>query len=333
MVRELLRLGADRAATNADGKTALDYTPAGDARIIELLENGPGAGGAGGAGDDDDTEDDAGDDDDDAGDDDDRVATEVHNHHKARPKPSPPPPPPPWRFATAVAKSGCGPARFRAMSFNIRYGTNDPADHAAFAWPRRRSRVLSAVFVHQPTLVGFQEVLPDQLAAFKAELGAQYHVLGVGRDDGAGRGEATAVLVHRASTKLVANGTFWLSQTPHKAGSKSFDAADCRTATWVVVELTSVLVPAGTPRRVRFINTHFDHVGEKARMEGAKQVLRWVHAGGCGPTGGPEVKCAATLLTGDLNAEANDPAIIELTKEGPRHRFIDTAEAAIGIDV
>ena len=71
--------------------------------------------------------------------------------------------------------------------------------------------------------------------------------LAVGSDDAQDRFE------------LIEHGDFWLSDKPDEAGSRGWDAALPRVATWAKFKDKA----AGT--QLLHVNTHFDHRGEKAR--------------------------------------------------------------------
>ena len=82
-----------------------------------------------------------------------------------------------------------------------------------------------------PDVFGVQEGLIDQLHYIDAEC-PQYARVGVGRDDGAEKGEFMAVYYLRDRFELLDSGTFWLSETPDKV-SRGWDGACNRTVTWV----------------------------------------------------------------------------------------------------
>jgi endonuclease/exonuclease/phosphatase family metal-dependent hydrolase len=93
--------------------------------------------------------------------------------------------------------------------------------------------------------------------------------------------------------------TCWLSPTP-ETPSKGWDAASPRIVT------TGLFEHRATGRRVLALNTHLDDQGRKARVEGAKLILRWIQdhldslrlaAGGNGQVD--------VFLTGDLNSETS----------------------------
>ena len=116
----------------------------------------------------------------------------------------------------------------RVMTFNVRYATAPDGDNA---WPKRKTLLIDTVRKFDPDLLGTQEVLALQ-ADYLAESLSDYKLVGVGRDDGKRRGEYSAILFKTARFELVDSGTFWLSETPDVPGSKSWDSALPRVATW-----------------------------------------------------------------------------------------------------
>src|SRR3546814_18126337 len=70
---------------------------------------------------------------------------------------------------------------------------------------------------------------------------------------------------------LLGSGTFWLSPTPDTP-SKGWDAALPRIATWARLKDRSAA------QNFLVVNTHFDHIGEVARVESAKMIRRWLGA-------------------------------------------------------
>jgi len=177
----------------------------------------------------------------------------------------------------------------RAMSFNIRLNTSRDGPNA---WPNREGLVASMVHLHQPDVVGLQEVLPDQVDDLAARL-PDFSWVGVGRDDGARKGEFAAIFYRRARLMLLNQGTFWLSGTPDVSGSLGWDAACIRIATWAQfrdVATTAVFF---------FYNTHFDHRGEVARSESARLLLKDAHA---------RAGAASVIVVGDLNCDEDAPA-------------------------
>jgi endonuclease/exonuclease/phosphatase family metal-dependent hydrolase len=175
-------------------------------------------------------------------------------------------------------------APLRVMSFNLRL---DVASDGANAWPHRRDRVAALVRFHAPDAVGVQEALASMLADLDARLPGFARV-GVGRADGREGGEFSAILYRTDRLELLDSGTFWLSPTPEVPGSKGWDAAIERVATWARFR------DRRTGCRLVHLNTHFDHIGERARQESARLIRRRLAALSAGDP---------VIVTGDLNAD------------------------------
>jgi endonuclease/exonuclease/phosphatase family metal-dependent hydrolase len=202
-----------------------------------------------------------------------------------------------------VAADAAEPA-LRVMSFNIRYGTANDGENA---WPKRRDYLIEVIREFDPDLLGTQEVLASQ-ADFLAEKLADYTLVGVGRDDGKRRGEFSAALYKKARFEPVDSGTFWLSETPDKPGSKSWDSSLPRVATWVRLRDKQA-----DGRELLWLNTHWDHRGRQARVEAGKLIRRWINEHAAG---------SPTILTGDLNVpEDNEGFRALVTSEGEPRLF------------
>jgi endonuclease/exonuclease/phosphatase family metal-dependent hydrolase len=178
----------------------------------------------------------------------------------------------------------------RVMSYNIRYGTaKDGENH----WDNRKDFLIETIQAFDPDLLGTQETLGFQRDYLAGKL-AGYEVLGVGRDDGGSTGEMTALYFKRDRFEKLDGGHFWLSETPDKPGSKSWDTALTRMATWV--KLRDRRQPKAKP--VVFFNTHFDHRGQQARLESARLLRRRV----------AEIAAQCrVIVTGDFNSGQDSP--------------------------
>lgn len=182
-------------------------------------------------------------------------------------------------------------AEVRVMSYNIRYGTAQDGDNH---WDKRKEFLLETIKAFDPDLLGTQETLGFQ-RDYLAEKLPGYAVLGGGRDDGKEQGEMTALYFKRSRFEKLDGGHFWLSETPDQPGSKSWDSALTRMATWV--KLRDRQQPKAKP--LVFFNTHFDHRGVQARLEAARLLRRRV---------AEMRKTCSVIVTGDFNAgEDSDP--------------------------
>ncbi|MFG6468370.1 endonuclease/exonuclease/phosphatase family protein [Roseateles sp. BYS87W] len=196
----------------------------------------------------------------------------------------------PWGIAVGLiaflsATAGHAGEPLKVATFNLRLNL---ASDGADAWPHRKAHVLAMARYHGWDILGTQEGLPDQIADLEQLEG--FTRVGVGRDDGASRGEHAAIFVRHTRFEVKRSGTFWLSETPERP-SKGWDGRCChRIATWV--ELRDKQAPASAGSFYVF-NTHFDHEGVVARRESARLLLsRWQALAGTAPT----------LVIGDFNS-------------------------------
>ena len=195
-------------------------------------------------------------------------------------------------LALVPAAVSCAPA-LKVMSFNIRMGA---ADDGANSWEMRKPAVAEMLETVDPVMFGVQEAFDYQIA-YITENCPQYKCVGVGRDDGASKGEHMSVFYNPEKIELLDWGTYWLSETPD-VPSKGWDAACFRTATW-----TKVRVKA-TGKEFYFCNTHLDHKGRLARRNGLALIVERI--GAMNPEGLP------MILTGDFNVTPDDPCLDDL---------------------
>jgi endonuclease/exonuclease/phosphatase family metal-dependent hydrolase len=149
------------------------------------------------------------------------------------------------------------------VSFNIR---NCTAPDGPNHWDHRRELVVRTLNAHDADLIGLQEARFPQVRFLRDQLAA-YHCVGIGRDNGRddhdAAGEFAAIFFRRHRFDLLTEGHFWLSETPDVPGSKGWDAALPRIVSWVRLH------DRHTGRTMRFLNTHFEWEGIRARHESA----------------------------------------------------------------
>ncbi len=196
-----------------------------------------------------------------------------------------------------------------AITYNLRF--DNPSD-GPDAWPERRSWLAAQIRFYNPDLLGVQEALLSQLLYLDQECPA-YARVGVGRDDGADKGEFSALLYRRDRFELLGSGTFWLSPTP-EGPSKGWDAALPRVCTWA--HLRDRL----NGKELWVYNTHFDHIGREARLESARLILSRIRE---------QAGSAPAILMGDLNATPDD-APIALLRAGLHDTRQRSVEPAFG---
>jgi endonuclease/exonuclease/phosphatase family metal-dependent hydrolase len=183
----------------------------------------------------------------------------------------------------------------RVMSFNIRYGT---ARDGEDSWDKRRDFLVETIKKYDPDLLGMQEVLAEQADFLEQQL-PDYGFAGGGRDDGKRKGEFSPVMFRKDRFELLAHGMWWLSPTPEKVGSKGWDAALPRIVTW------ARLKDRKTDATLLWFNTHWDHVGNTARVESGKLMRKLIEDNG-GPDG-------PAIVTGDFNSTEQTPQYKSLT--------------------
>lgn len=175
------------------------------------------------------------------------------------------------------------------MTFNVRF--DNPGD-GENRWVNRKAQVAETMRFFDVQVCGMQEALISQIKDVQ-ELLPGFAWVGAGRDDGKQAGEFSPVFYDSTRLTLLESNTFWLSDTPDKP-SKGWDAALPRVATWAKLEdrLTG---------KVFFVfNSHFDHMGQKAREESARLLIRKVK----------ELCSGATaIIMGDFNAKPEETPV------------------------
>jgi endonuclease/exonuclease/phosphatase family metal-dependent hydrolase len=198
----------------------------------------------------------------------------------------------------------------KVMSFNLRY--NNPND-GENSWPNRSERVKNFLWSESADLIGFQEVLHNEVVELDRALfnynfiERQYVRVGVGREDGNTKGEYSPIYFRANRFELISSKTVWLSETPTKP-SKGWDAACERIATF------ALLFDLKTTDTLLVVNAHWDHEGVRARQESAKLILKEIEAFS---------SIQNIIFMGDFNCTPEDAALKKI-----RAAFSD---AGIGI--
>jgi len=179
------------------------------------------------------------------------------------------------------------------MSFNIR----NACDTGTEAWESRFVNFVPLVKNASPDLIGFQEVLHCQYLDLIKHF-PEYDHAGIGRDDGMNAGEYAAIFYRKDRFSLIETNSFWLSETPDKP-SFGWDAVCIRICTYVNL--------FDNRARKEFIhyNTHLDHVGQTAMLEGAKLIRKNILD-----------KKIPSLITGDFNITEKSAPYNIMTQAG-----------------
>jgi endonuclease/exonuclease/phosphatase family metal-dependent hydrolase len=184
----------------------------------------------------------------------------------------------------------------KVMTYNIRVDT--PVD-SVNRWPNRVDKVVALINKYDPDIIGVQEALHHQLQDL-LKLLPNYSFCGVGRDDGKELGEYSAILFRNSRFGMLANETWWLSETPEVPGSISWDAAMTRVVT------SARFYDKELKKEFVVFNTHFDHLGKAARSASAAYIASSVNSLRLNSKNIPVV------VAGDFNCERTEESYTAL---------------------
>ena len=183
----------------------------------------------------------------------------------------------------------------KVMTFNIRLSLESDKENS---WENRKTEAIQLMDYYHPDFFGVQEAVPQQMIDIKSGL-KNYDFVGVGRDDGANKGEYSAIFFDKEKLEVLKSGTFWLSETPEKP-SKGWDAAYNRICTYALFKMKK------GGKKFWAFNVHFDHMGNVARENSAKLILEKMKA--------YNTKNLPVILTGDFNLTDDSEPIKILSK-------------------
>lgn len=187
-------------------------------------------------------------------------------------------------------QSGCIAQDITVMSYNIRYASPNDGPNL---WQNRKDDMIQTLLEIKPNLIGLQEVVHSQLTDLTLGM-KEYSYVGVGRKDGKTKGEYSPILYQKNNLKLLDSNTFWLSETPDQI-SIGWDAALERVCTY------ARFLDLKTGKEFWLFNTHFDHVGVKARANAARLILAKIES--------LNKAKLAVIITGDFNLEPEEEPI------------------------
>ena len=191
-------------------------------------------------------------------------------------------------------------------SFNIR-GSN--MDTGVNAWSNRKKMVIREFGNYQYDIVCMQEPLTDQIQDFLS-IGI-YEWLGVSGQGTPDSDVFTPIFYNKKKLNVLDYGTFWLSETPDVV-SRGWDGKFPRICTWAKFR------DIETCRSFYVFNTHLDHVGEVAKLEGARLICRKIK----------EMTAEeAVFITGDMNSTPETPPIHTFLSEFSNSREIATEKS------
>lgn len=204
-------------------------------------------------------------------------------------------------------------SKLQVFDLNIKNDANpSKLEKGEQPWSTRRQGMLAIIqnrTSQYPTLIGLQEVIEHQLTDLLEGLGSDWSYCGVPRGGVLTDNEYNPVLYNKNEFQLLANKTFWLSETPD-VPSKSWNADYNRIVT--VTEFKHL----GSGRNVNFWVTHLSANSSEARTNLASEIDSIASKLGNNDP---------IFLAGDFNSHDTDPAYHILT--GP---FSDAYNATVG---
>ena len=201
-------------------------------------------------------------------------------------------------------------SELRVLSFNIRLSYGEIGKPTE--WKHRRDFVAEIIEKGNYDFVGVQEAIitakPDlnQVEDLKKLL-PQYGLLTRSRMISTTEGESTPIMWRKDRWEIdeKEQGVFWLSDTPDVPQSITWGNACPRTVVWG--KFHELKDGKRTRHVVYFINSHFDHVIEKARQLAAVQIADFI---------AKNVKEGEiAFLTGDFNCGEKSQAVKYLRGE------------------
>jgi endonuclease/exonuclease/phosphatase family metal-dependent hydrolase len=201
-----------------------------------------------------------------------------------------------------------GDDSIKIMSYNIRFAGDETAE-GINSWNNRKDNLAAVIRFHHTEIIGVQEALMLQLKDM-TDLLPGYNWIGAGRDDGKNKGEFSAIFYNKNRFEVLDNSTFWLSETPDDP-STGWDALLPRIVTW------GKFSDKKSGKIFYFFNTHFDHVGETARQQSAKLLLKKIE----------EISGnIPSVVTGDFNVKPDSEVYKLLTEKINPHHLIDSQQ-------
>jgi endonuclease/exonuclease/phosphatase family metal-dependent hydrolase len=186
-------------------------------------------------------------------------------------------------------------AQQKYMSFNIRF--DNPAD-GEDRWEVRKDELSNMIQKYEPDFLGIQEALPNQVEYLDSQL-QNYKYIGFGRDGEGSQSESVPIFYKADRYELLKKEVFWLSETPENP-SKGWDAALNRITTY------GIFLNRQTRDTLHVFNTHYDHRGEKARVNSSRLLVSKIES--------MRLRDKKVILMGDFNSRPEEEPVKILNK-------------------
>jgi len=193
-------------------------------------------------------------------------------------------------FIVFTVSSRIYPQSHSIISYNIRYDNTWDVENS---WTIRKNKVSQILIQYAPSIIGIQEGLLNQVQYLDSCL-TNYDYVGVGRDDGKEQGEFCAIYFDTTRYSVLNDSTFWLSETPDTI-SVGWDAALERICTY------GLFKDRKTAEEFWVFNTHFDHMGARAREQSSGLILKMIKK--------INRRSLPLILMGDFNSIPDSPPV------------------------
>ncbi len=203
---------------------------------------------------------------------------------------------------TRIEAEKQSPDTLRIMSFNIRC-----ADVNGVNVPERIDIAVRQILEIMPDTLGIQEATPQWMKALDKQL-VFYDWVGVERETGGSpldSGESCPLFYLKARFSLEDSGNFWISETPDTP-SLGPGAGCKRICTW------AKLKDRASGDVFVHVNTHYDHISEQARVQGAIIVTDFIKENFDG---------IPVVFTADMNTTEKGEAYAIMTENLADARF------------
>lgn len=172
----------------------------------------------------------------------------------------------------------------RVVTFNVRC-TGIGKTSVAYRAPRMAAQLQAA----GADSIGLQEANLRWMTYLETQL-TDYAYVGVARENGKNLGEFSPIFYRKDIYTVRDSGTFWLSKTPDKPGSKDWGSQNVRICTWAILENKE------NGQTYAHFNTHLDHISGTAREMQMQVLLQKI---------GEYAEGLPVVLTGDFNDDCN----------------------------
>lgn len=141
----------------------------------------------------------------------------------------------------------------RILTANIR---KSDADDGPYGWEHRGAWCCACIAGLKPDVLCVQEMRAEQERDLSAVL-PRHRWTGATKMADCGN-RINGIAYDAEQFTAIAEGSYWLSETPHLAGSRSWNSASIRLASWVRLRNAD-------GKEFRVTNCHLDHISDEAK--------------------------------------------------------------------